>query len=181
MGGRWLWWAGAVLALLGMTGGAWLPTAWEQRLPGAEPVAVVDPAAGEGCARLAALRPVELLVRLPGGPARRVGTGYREPDGPLVLAPVRPLVSPLAPGPLGVHWEEGVRTASLLREGRVLSIHFPEGRERSAVAILNGEVVGAEAFLCEGRLFASLQLLAEGLDLTFRWHDARSILVEPRR
>ena len=72
------------------------------------------------------------------------------------------------------------RTATLLVEGNVLSIHFPEGQNRSTIAVINGEVVGAESVLCEERLYAPLRLLADGLNLRYRWRDVHSILVEGR-
>lgn len=177
---RWLWWAGTALMLLGFSAGAWWrPSEMTEHLPAAEPAAVIDPGAGEGCARLAGLDLVDLVVRLEEGVTGWVGQGHLDPESMRVLAPVRRLFTPLASGPLAIHWEESIRTVSLLREGSVLSIHFPEGRESSAIAVVNGEVVGAEAVLCEGRLYASLGLLSEGLNLRVRWRDDRSLLVEP--
>lgn len=182
---RWLTQIMAVLGLTGLLAGAWWqsPDAGDlaaRREERAELAAAAEGDAGEGCALLVGLEPVDLLVRREGGSPGRVGTGYREPGSDRVLAPVRRLVAPLAPGPLGVHWEEGSRTATMLREGSVLSIHFPHNRNRSAVAIVNGEAVGADAALCEGRLYAPLRLLAGGLNLRVRWRDARSIVVEAR-
>lgn len=142
--------------------------------------AAVRAASGEGCAVLAELEPVELFVRPAGGGPAPAGTGYRDPESDRVLAPVRRLISPLAPGPLGVHWESASRTATMLVDGSVLSIHFPQGQNRSTIAVINGEVVGAESVLCQERLYTPLRLLADGLNLRYRWRDLGSILVEGR-
>lgn len=179
MAKRWLGRIVAALLLLSIPAAAW----W--RAPEAPPFTLeaapaVQAEAGAGCGRLAELEPVELVVRLPDGTVGLAGTGYRDPEDELVMAPVRRLITPLAPGPWGLFWDRPSRTASMLREGQVLSIHLPEGREMSAVAVLNGEPVGAAALLCQDRLYASLRLLADGLGLRYRWRDARSILVEAR-
>lgn len=163
MGKRWLLRTVAALALLSIP-------AW----------ADVSSAGGEGCARLAELEPLELVVRLPDGRTVKAGTGFWDPGSDRVLAPVRRLITPLAPGPLGVFWDDATRTAAMLREGEVLSIHMPEGRDWTDAAVLNGEVVGVEAVLCQRRLYASLGLLAGGLGLRHRRLDARTILVESR-
>lgn len=181
---RWLWWILAVMALTLFAGGAWwpVPGSGELHSDTEEPVTLAADlrAAGEACAALAGLEPVELLIRLEAGGPVRAGIGYRDTARERVLAPARSLVSPLAPGPLSVYWEEASRTATMLREGSVLSIHFPRRRDRSTIAIMNGEVVGAESVLCQDRLYVPLRLLTDGLGLRFRWRSARSILVEAR-
>ncbi|MFZ5825686.1 MAG: hypothetical protein ACOY94_15425 [Bacillota bacterium] len=179
---RWIWWIIAALALTAAAGGVRWPSPGPGRSgdEGAMRAAAVAATAGTGCALLAELEPVELYARPAGGVPIRAGTGYRHPETDRVMAPARRLITPLAPGPLGVHWESGNRTATLLVEGNVLSIHFPEGQNRSTIAVMNGEVVGAESVLCEERLYAPLRLMADGLNLRYRWRDVHSILVEGR-
>jgi hypothetical protein len=185
---RWLWRVAAPLAVLCLGAGyMWRPPEAQVVVPGArEPAPAALAEAGEGCEPLAGLKPVDLVVRLPDGRSGWAGTAYweriseQEPVRDRILVPIRRLITPLAPDPLGVTWDEATRTAALLREGSVLSIHFPEGRSRTALAVVNGEAVGTEALLCEGRTYASLGLVAESLALRWRWRDGRSILVELR-
>lgn len=182
MGKRWLVRIVAALVLMSMPAAVLWRGPVTREGPELQPdlIALAAAGAGKGCSRLAELEPVDLVVRLPDRGTAQVGVGFWETETDRVLAPVRRVVTPLAPGPWGVFWDETNRTASLLREGQVLSIHVPEGRDRTGVAVLNGEVVGAETILCEERLYVSLGLLAEGLNLRYRWRDAGSILVEPR-
>lgn len=182
MAKRWFWQIVAALLLLSIPAGAtWRAQGPEEGLQPMGEAAVAEGAPDEGCAKLAELKPVDLVVRLADGRTAQVGSGYREPEQEeRILAPVRGVIPPFAPGPWGLTWDATRRTAAMLREGEVLSIHIPEGRGWAGAAVLNGEVVGAEAVLCEDRLYVSLRLLADGLGLRYRWRDAHSILVESR-
>lgn len=141
---------------------------------------VVVSAGEPGCDRLSRLEPIELYVRPPGLTAGWVGTGYRDRESDRVLVPLRRVATPLVQEPFGIHWEEATRTASVQRLGSILSIHLPEGAHLATVAVLNGEVIGADALLCQDRLYISLGLLKVALSLRSRDRDLRSILVEPR-
>jgi len=167
-------------ALVGLVAGAF----WQPAGRAPEPLpALSDPVfaeAGEGCDRIRGYEPVHLLLHAPPGLPGRVGVGYREPEADRVMVPVRAILLPLRPDPLGVQWDEADRTATFLREGNVLSLHFPEGRNRTNFAILNGEVVAVEGLICEGRTYLPLSFLTEGLSLWARWRDSSAVIIQPR-
>ncbi len=157
---------------------------WHPAKPAPEPLpALSEPTfseQGEGCARLRGLDPVHLLIHLPPGPAGRVGVGYRDPASGRVMAPVRTILLPLQPGPLAVQWSETSRTATFLRDGNVTSLHFPEGRNVTRFAILNGDPVAVEGLICEGRTYLPLSFLAEGLALLADWRDPQAVILRPQ-
>lgn len=149
------------------------------------------PAGEVKCAELEGLAPVDLFVQAAGASPWAVGTGYRalgsglQASGlrgsDLLLVPARQVVAPFAPGPRGVRWDRSDRVASFLRGRDIISIHFPEGSAEARTAIVNGEAVRTRALLCQGRLYAPLDLLADGLGLAYRWEDDDSVVVMTER
>lgn len=183
--GRWFWWVAAACLLVAAAvsrdfRGLARPSALPVEDGAVEAAAAAAGSVGEGCTSLSGWMQVELRVRVKGATPVQVGTGYIEPTTRRVLAPARRVVTPFAPGPFGVHWEEESRVASFLREGDVLSIHFPEGKDRSSIAILNGEVVGADTFICNDRVYMDLGFLADSLGLRRSHRGESMVLLEAR-
>lgn len=139
------------------------------------------PAGGVECAELEGLAAVDLFVQVAGAAPRWVGTGYRARGSDLLLVPARQVVAPFAAGPRGVRWDRSDRVASFLRGNDIISIHFPQGSASARTAVVNGEAVRTEALLCEGRLYAPLDLLADGLGLMYRWEPQGSVVVSAQR
>ncbi|MEW8979006.1 MAG: hypothetical protein AB2385_11405 [Symbiobacterium sp.] len=126
-------------------------------------------AGGATCASLQGLAAVAVTMRGPDGAEQRA-TGYGTANPADVLLPVQGLVEPYLAG-RGVYWDGARRTASLLGERDVLSVHFPAGRDAVDKAVLNGTVVPARSVLCGGRLYLPAGLLAPMLNLEVEWSE----------